>query len=220
MITIPHVTAEIVRESPLLEDYLLRGLVNLSALAREIQPEVELRTQKSVQIGAIVAALKRLVPTLKFREKNTVLDNLGDISVRSDLVEYSFINSPELAACHQRLIERLEAYPQVFFNLTQGVFETNVIVSQKVSADVEEIYAKAKQRVRLDQLSAITLLLPPDNVGSPGTYYQVLKVLFWHGINLIEAVSTYQELTILFENKDIDRAFSVLQRSFYAKGKR
>ena len=183
MITIPQITADLIEESPLLEDSLARGIINLSALARELQPEIEARTLKSVQLGAIIAALKRLVPLLQRQNRNQVLSKLGDISVRSDLIEYSYINSPQLPRCHQALIRRLEAVPQAFFSLTQGVFETNIIVSQRVGTDVEEIFAAAQLRSKLSDLAAITLILPPNNVKTPGTYYQVLKVLYRHGIN-------------------------------------
>jgi hypothetical protein len=215
MITIPQVTAELVDETPLLEDSLARGIINLSALARELQPEIEARTMKPVQIGAIVAALKRLLPALRRQSRNQSLAKLGDISVRADLVEYNFTNSTALSRCHQNLIKRLERHPQVFFNLTQGVFETNIIVSRGAAADVEASFAGAELRSRLADLAAITLLLPPANVDTPGTYYNVLKVLFRHSINLVEVVSTAQELTLVLRNADIERAFSVIQQAFY-----
>ncbi|MBI3366167.1 hypothetical protein HY041_00875 [Candidatus Roizmanbacteria bacterium] len=41
----------------------------------------------------------------------------------------------------------------------------------------------------------------------------LLKSLAWMGINVIEVVSSYTELTIVLENKDVDRAFSVLKRT-------
>jgi aspartokinase len=66
----------------------------------------------------------------------------------------------------------------------------------------------------LKNLSSITIRLPKSNVYSPGLYYFFLKALAWEGINVIEVVSTYTELTIVLENKDVDRAFSVLKRSF------
>lgn len=60
MITIPEVVAELVSKKPFLEEGLSRGLINLSALARELQPQIEKRLYKNVQTGAIVMALKRI----------------------------------------------------------------------------------------------------------------------------------------------------------------
>ena len=44
----------------------------------------------------------------------------------------------------------------------------------------------------------------------PGVHYTILKQLAWNDINLVEAVSTYSEFTIILERDVVDRAFSVL----------
>ena len=43
-----------------------------------------------------------------------------------------------------------------------------------------------------------------------GVHYTLLKQLAWHDINLVEAVSTYSEFTIVLRRDVVDRAFSVL----------
>ncbi len=60
MITIPETVEEIVKRSLFLEEALSQGIVNLSALARQIKPDVERGVMKEVQEGAIIMALKRL----------------------------------------------------------------------------------------------------------------------------------------------------------------
>ena len=45
----------------------------------------------------------------------------------------------------------------------------------------------------------------------PGVLYFILKILAWEGINITECVSTFTELTIILDNKDIDRAFSIIK---------
>ena len=63
----------------------------------------------------------------------------------------------------------------------------------------------------MKDLSAITLILPKEAVFVPGVYYSVLKALAWEGINFVEVVSSYTELTIILQNSNVDRAFSVLK---------
>jgi hypothetical protein len=41
MITVPEMARKHLRELPLLEEAIARGLINLSALARELQPGIE-----------------------------------------------------------------------------------------------------------------------------------------------------------------------------------
>jgi aspartokinase len=50
-----------------------------------------------------------------------------------------------------------------------------------------------------------------DTVETPGVYYPILKALAWAGINFIEIISVSSELTIIFRDKDVDRAFSVIK---------
>jgi len=58
MTTISESVNEIVSRKPFLEETLATGLINLSSLAREIQPEVCEKLNKDVKHGAIVMALK------------------------------------------------------------------------------------------------------------------------------------------------------------------
>ena len=60
MITIPQVVEEIIQRQPFLIDMINDGLINHSSLARKIKPEIEEKLYKTVQLGAVVMALKRL----------------------------------------------------------------------------------------------------------------------------------------------------------------
>lgn len=62
MTSIPTVVEEIIKKKPFLESALIEGLVNLSALARKLKPEVEKQAGRTVNDGAIIMALNRLVP--------------------------------------------------------------------------------------------------------------------------------------------------------------
>jgi hypothetical protein len=61
MITVSEAVQAIVRSSPLLEEGMSRGLLNVSAVARTIRPRVSKYAKKEVSEGAVVMALKRLV---------------------------------------------------------------------------------------------------------------------------------------------------------------
>lgn len=82
-----------------MEGALVEGLINLSALARQLKPEIEKQVGKSVNDSAVIMALNRLVPrlelmsTMKFKK---VVENIGDIIVRSNLADFAFTNSATL----------------------------------------------------------------------------------------------------------------------------
>ena len=77
---------------------------------------------------------------------------------------------------------------------------------------IEKRFGKEKLVAKFHNLSSITIRLPKEVVYIPGVYYQVLKRLAWENINVIEVLSTYTELTVIVENKDVDQAFSTLKK--------
>ncbi len=67
---------------------------------------------------------------------------------------------------------------------------------------------------RIDRLSSVTVLLPHGTALIPGVYSHILKPLAWEGLNVVEVVSTLNELTIVLEDRNIDLAFSIIKRLF------
>ena len=97
MVSISDALNEIITNYPLIEEGLSKGIVNYSAFAREIKPQIEKRLLKSVKDGAIIMALKRISDKLSKEKpgKNQNL-NLADLTVRSNLSEMTFLNSETL----------------------------------------------------------------------------------------------------------------------------
>lgn len=215
MITIPETVEQIISGSPFLEEALNEGIINYSALARKIKPEIERRLMKNVQQGAILMALRRMPK--KFKPANSlkkIMHSSNDLIVRSNLIEFVIANTNFTINMHENLIKMSEQEEQYFMTITEGVFETTIIASNDLYKQIKPILTPEKIISELTNLSSITIHLPTSNVYSPGLYYFFLKALAWEGINVVEVVSTYTEFTIVLENKDVDRAFSVLKNLF------
>jgi len=215
MITISQVVEEIIGQSPFLEDNLIKGIINYSALARDIKPDIENKLLKSVKTGAIIMALRRIgkIHQLNHNIKR-IFSKTPDIIIRSNLVEYTFENSNSFLSRLRILFDEAKNQNQYFFTVTQGVFETGIIVSQELMSKIEDLFRGERLIKKLSFLSSITVKLPEENVTTPGVYYFILKALAWQNINVIEVVSTYQEITLILETKEVDRAFSVLKKAF------
>lgn len=214
MITIADTVEDIIKRSSFLEEGLANELINLSSLARRIQPEIQDKLVKHVQIGAIVMALKRLSKNLKKQHTPVlpILKKITDITVRSNISEYTFVNTPTIAKKQQQLMQKLDDYPNAFLTITDGVFEVTVFANSLLDKEIENIFRDEKLKNKVSNLSSITLILPEENIFIPGVYYSILKRLAWEGVNFVDVVSSYTELTIMIEEKDIDQAFSILKR--------
>lgn len=214
MISVAWATEEIIKQSPFLEEALAQDLLNVSSFARFIQTKVKQKVKKAVQIGAIVMALKRMQNKIHVHPSYTsLLRKLGDITVRSNLFEITFANSVNIKEKLKNLFYRISQRPNTFCNLSQGVFETTIIAQKELKKDIQAIFKNEKMISIFDDLSSISIKLPFETVDTPGVYYTLLKLLAWDGVNVVEVVSTYTEFTIIFNDKDVDKAFSLLKQS-------
>jgi hypothetical protein len=202
-----------IRQSPFLEEALSEQLINISSLARRMQPEIERQVGRSIQSGAIVMAITRRPAEASFRVSKTIrefMSRLGDIIVRSDLRDYTFENSPTMNSCNRKLMDEIAGEKDIFCTISQGVFETTLVVSNLLTVRIVEIYKKEKFLAGKEKLSSVTIRLPESNTEVSGIYYFLLKQLAWMSINICEVISTSNEVTLVVSEKDVHRAFAVM----------
>ena len=211
MSNISKIIEKEISSSPFLEESIAEDLINISSLARMLKPKVEAELGKEVKTGALVMAINRM-QFEKFHEINgkieEFMNSLGDIIIRSNLNDYAFKNSPTLAQAQMKLIEASSDLIDGFCTVSQGVYESNIVVIKSLSDKVDELFADEIQLFKMEDLSSVTLRLPEFNV--PGAYYFLLKKIAWENINIFEIISTTNEITLVVKNEDIDRVFSLL----------
>jgi len=213
MITIAQIIEDQIKKGSFLEEALIKGIINYSSLARKLQPIVEEKLVKNVKEGAIVMALKRVSSKLKgtLPKSENILEGLGDITIRSNLVDYTFPNSPTIGGAQNKILEKTEGRKDIFITISHGVSQITVIASEALEDEIKKIFKDETPICTLQNLSSLTVRIPTEATKTPGVLYSILKVLAWEGINMIETISTYTELTLVLETKDIERAFSLLK---------
>ena len=212
MRTISQAVEEIIQRSPFLAETIAEGVANNAEIARRIKPDVEKRLLEKVSESAIAMALHRMSKQIKrpqFGEK--MLKQMNDITVRSNLVELVFSNSdaPELLDALMGIAKKRK---DTFVNFSRGLHESLLVVNRESEGDLAAVLRKQKNVRRKDGLSAVTMRLPATSLNVPGVYYPILKAIAHEGISFVEIMSVDTEFSILFEDKDVDRAFSVLKR--------
>ncbi|WP_417363382.1 aspartate kinase [Galbibacter sp.] len=214
MKTISSVVENYIKSKPFLQTALAQGIINLTSLSRTIKPDIEEQLGKDVRNGAIVMALKRLSAELEFRATHRilkVLKNVGEITVRSSLTDYTFLISDTILNKQAKLLQEINENKDVFYTSSRGVNETNIVVSNSMNSIVEEIFKDEKRTQKIDKLSSISVKLPEENVVIPGIYYFIFQRLAWEGIILHEVISTTNEFTIIVGEDQIDVAFKVIK---------
>jgi hypothetical protein len=110
-----------------------------------------------------------------------------------------------------RLMEAIDSGQEVFYTSSRGVDELNIVLSDRLGAVVEEYFREERLTQKVENLSSITVKLPPENVSVPGIYYFIFQRLAWEGIVLYEVISTTNEFTILIDEDQVEKAFSVIK---------
>lgn len=215
MVTVAEGTKRIIERSRYLQEALEKGLINISSLARYIKPELEQMLIKNVSNSAIIMAIRRMTKSLKpqFKYKN-IFNAPPDMISRSNLVEINIANSRYMSEKYRDLINLSKSQTESFFTLTEGVFETTIILSRDLYPNIKKLLKDENVVAEFYDLCSITIRLPKKAIYTPGVFYFFLKSLAWEGINIIEVVSAYKEFTVILERKDTNKAFSILQSLF------
>tara|TARA_B100001057_G_scaffold492642_1_gene585430 strand:+ start:1003 stop:1386 length:384 start_codon:yes stop_codon:yes gene_type:complete len=109
--TIAYQVSEYVKSKPYLSTALSQGIINLTSLARQIQPEIERSLRKPARSGAIVMALKRISDNEEFLSTHKIINilrKLGDITVRSSLTDYCFRLSESLLLSQAKFLNEIQ----------------------------------------------------------------------------------------------------------------
>lgn len=214
MKTIASVVEHYIKTKPYLSTAMSQGIINLTSLARQIQPEIEETLQKTARSGAIVMALKRISDNLEFLSTHKivkVLKGIGDITVRSNLVDYSFKISESLLNAQAKFLSEVNDNPNVFYTSSRGVTESNIIVSSNAAQQLENYFEGETLIEKTADLSSISIKLPTENVTIPGIYYFIFQRLSWEGVNIFEVISTSNEFTILIGDDQVNTAFKAIK---------
>jgi hypothetical protein len=217
MITISEIIENLVKQKPFVERALSEGLLNLSAFSRQIKPDVEKILKKPVSEAAILMSIKRLVPFIEVsisKKIEKATKGFGDIIVRSNLTDFTYKNSDTLIVKQSNLIKLLTNEKDVFYTISRGVFETTIVISVQFAEEVRRVFSNETLLSSSSSISSITIRLPKDNTKIPGLYYYVFKQIAWEGISILEVISTTNELSIILRDKDVDKVFSVLKKSY------
>ena len=213
MRTIQETVESIINRTPFIEEAMQEKLINVSSLARVIQPEVEAILGKKVKSGAIMMSINRLSPINILRIRKNIKSfslKLGDFIVRSDLYDYTYKNSNTLYEQISLLFGKIGSNRESFFTVSQGIFETNIVISSNLQEEIKSLFSNEILICSMEKLASITIKLPKTNLEQSGVYYFILKQLAWANIPVQEVISTTHEMTLVVKENDINETFSIL----------
>ncbi len=209
MNTITSCVHDMLRHQPFLDDALSKDLLNFSALAVHLQPEVEKKLRKPVKQGSIIMALRRYAPQRNLL-KNTNLREMGDIVVRSGITEFTYLNSNTFLANQALLMNSVKDQIGVYLNYSSNYQESNILVSNDLKESVIGFFKTETLVSVKSELSSITIALPKNSSKTVGLYFYIFKLLAYEGIPVFEMISTSNYFALFLEKEYINQAFLLL----------
>ncbi len=197
---------------PMVRDLLRRGLLNHTAVAREIIDDAQ-REGIELTLGAVKMALLRISEEMKRKKEeierkllNVIKESV--IQVQSDLIIFTVEKRNILGKMRDlsRLMEDAR-----FFQLTQGVDIFNILVAKEMRGEVLKILGEDKILDVTDEQTAIILISPEENIRTPGFIHLLTSVLSYHGINITQIISCHKDTVFVFHRKDAIHAYEVLE---------
>ncbi len=208
MKTITDCVHEILKHDPFLEDALSRDIINFSSLAIDLAPRIEKKLRKPIKPGSIVMALRRYRPQKK--RITTSLQSLGDIVVRSNITDYTFVNSKTIVANQSELLAEIKDEFGVYFTYANNYHESNIIVSSSLKKIVEKHFKNETCIGIKDELSSLSIALPAESSKIVGLYFSLFRILTFEGIPIFEVISTSNYFTLFFEKIYVNKAFLLI----------
>ena len=220
MITIPEKVEELVNHSPYLREAITDKLINLSALARLLKPQIEKELIKDVSESAVFIALQRYAATMKPYYAANPAEFLLNLGLRSDLFELTVQNSPQLLDKLARLAKEFQDEHTTLFVFTQSQYETTVITSSRLKKQILEALRGEEILGSIPDLTAITLQRAEGQIERTGILQFPMRILAWEGISVIEVLTTSNEMMIIVRDFEVDRAVASIRQGLRTVKKR
>lgn len=208
--SVPEVVREIITRNRSIFDCMKMDLINYTALAVKIQPDVERVLGNSVNLNTIVVAIKRYADSFEIKdemEEESVLKNArlsltdGIMDIKFSINDSQGIDALTILDKFSKITSNYDFFrsSDSFRFLTEDLDSIRQIFDSLPNQD--NIFSTGLAKIRIS--------IPPNKNKSDVVSY-VAEVLHDNGIELVNAFFSQDNIIIILNEKDASRAYDVL----------
>lgn len=202
--------AEQVREyidaRPVVRDALAMGIVNLSALTRQIMEETGLDKEDAI----LVSCRRYETPQeASFEEEIRDVLSRASLEVRTHAAIMTVRPSWDVYHKLERVMEHFQGEDHPL-HVIKGSDSLTIITDDGVLPSLEEILGPEQVIKTRSSLVELNLKVPEVSEGVPGIVAFLSSSLANRGINLLESISVFKDNMFLITEADLFPAFEVL----------
>lgn len=206
---ISEILSDIILEKPFLEEAILNNYLNLTAFSEYIRPYIQKELWKNVSVHAIKMALSRF-PKNQEVPIHFLGRGLSQISTRSNLSIMTLVRTPKNIELVTEFMKQKRNNVKHFFTIIEWIHEIDIVFAQDLFLSIQEVFPSHSQLLLVSWLWLITGELGDTEISTPWLFYTITKRLAFHGINIVQVLSTYHELGIIVKEENIKKALLVL----------
>lgn len=208
--SIPELVKEIITRNRSIYDCMKMDLINYTALAVKIQPEIERILGSTVNLNTVVVAIKRYADSFEIKENirdESVLKNArlsltdGMMDIKFSMKDFAEMDTMSILDKFSKITNNYE-----FFRMSDSFrFLTEDMES------IRQIFENVPNNESMFStgLAKIRISIPINQNQSDVVSY-VAEILHANGIELVNAFFSQESIIIILNEKDASRAYEIL----------
>jgi len=209
-VSVPDVVREIITRNRSIYDCMKMDLINYTALAVKIQPEIEKILGNSVNLNTVVVAIKRYSDSFEIKEEVKEEPVLKDarLALTDGIMDIKFSIKDSNEIDPMTILDR---FSKVTNNYEFFRFSDSFRFLAEDIEDIRQIFKSVSNKDDMFNtgLAKIRISIPTSRNQSDVVSY-VVEVLHSNGIELENAFFSQDSIIIILNEKDSSRAYDIL----------
>ena len=208
--SIPEVVKEIITRNRSIYDCMKMDVINYTALAVKIQPEIERILGNTVNLNTVVVAIKRYSDSFEIKEEvkeESILKN-ARLALTDGIMDVKFSTKDSNEMDPMAILDKFSKITNnyEFFRLSDSFR----FLAEDME-DIRQIFSNVSERDDMFStgLAKISISIPNSHNQSDVVSY-VAEVLHANGIELVNAFFSQDNIVIILNEKDSSRAYDIL----------
>jgi aspartokinase len=209
-VSIPELVREIVTRNRSIYDCMKMDLINYTALAVKIQPEIERILGSTVNLNTVVVAIKRYADSIEIKENirdESVLKNArlsltdGMMDIKFSMKDFAEMDTMSILDKFSKITNNYEFFrmSDSFRFLTEDMESIRQIF--KNVPNNESMFSTGLAKIRISI---------PINQNQSDVVSYVAEILHDNGIELVNAFFSQESIIIILNEKDASKAYEIL----------
>ncbi|MDH3695827.1 MAG: ACT domain-containing protein [Nitrosopumilus sp.] len=208
--SVPEIVREMIDRNRSIHDCMKMDLINYTALAVKIQPEIERILGNSVNLNTVVVAIKRYSDSFEIKEEikeESVLKN-ARLALTDGMMDIKFSIKDSNQMDPMTILDK---FSKVTTNYEFFRLSDSFRFLAEDMEDVRQIFSGVSNRDDMFStgLAKIRISIPVSQNQSDVVSY-VAEVLHANGIELVNAFFSQDNIIIILNEKDSSRAYDIL----------